>query len=158
MAKTAAEVIRQALQYILVQESEAELEADEYQDALFVLDNMMTSWDAEGIALGYTELTALDGELTVPNGALKGVVANLAVEMAPQFDADVTPVLAAAASEGLRICRLIGQSVPTSVMPSTLPYGTGNNHTSGRTSDYYPDQEESILGETTGNIAVESDT
>ena len=53
---TVAQVAKASLQRILVQASEADLEADEYQDYMFALNNWMLSLDAQGISLGFTEV------------------------------------------------------------------------------------------------------
>jgi hypothetical protein len=56
---TVAQVAKASLQRILVQASEAPLEADEYQDFIFAMNNYMMSLDAQGIHLGYTEVSNL---------------------------------------------------------------------------------------------------
>lgn len=157
---TAAQVIKAALQRILVQGSDAPLEADEYQDAVFALNNMMLAWDAEGIALGFTEITDLGDEVTVPNGALRGVIANLAVEVAPDYNGVISQGLAIAADEGLKVCRLVGQSITASAYPETLPIGSGNEDASLRARNwhFYEDSEAEILGETSGTVGLESGT
>jgi hypothetical protein len=158
---TAAKVLKAALQRILVQASEAELEPDEYEDAIFAMNNWMLALDAEGVELGYTEVTDLGDDITVPIGALRGLIANVAIEVAPDYDGEVSNDLRIAASAGLKVMRLIGQTIPTSSYPSTLPIGSGNE--SGGTRwwsgyHFYPDSEAEILAETTGAIGLEVDT
>jgi hypothetical protein len=155
---TAAQVIKAALQRILVQASEAELEPDEYQDALFTLNNYMLDLDASGIKLGYTEVTSLGDEITVPVGALRGVIANLAIEAAPDYNGQITEGLARAANEGLNTMRKLGVSKPLTSLPCTLPIGSGNEYDNYNTSYFYPCSEDEILAETTGAIALESGT
>jgi hypothetical protein len=156
---TVAQVINAALKKIIVAGSEAPLEADEYQDAIFALNNLVTDWDANGIALGYTVVSNLSDTVTVPTGALRGLIANLAIACAPEYDGVVSPELIEEARSGMNTIRMIGQSIPTSYYPSTLPLGSGNNNLQfGLTSFYYPDQEAEILGETTGSIGLEVDT
>lgn len=156
---TAAQVIKAALQRILVQGSEAPLEASEYQDAIFAMNNFMLALDAEGVSLGYTEVSNLGDEVTIPSGALRGLIANLAVEVSPDYDGTITDGLAAAAIAGLDTMRLLGQRVPTSSLPGTLPVGSGNSGDSQtRFSNFYPDEESLILAETTGAIGLETGT
>lgn len=154
---TAAQVIKAALQRILVQASEAELEASEYNDAMFALNNMMLAYDADGIALGYTEVTSLSDQVTVPTGALRGVIANLAIEVSPDYDGVITAALADAAKQGLNTMRKIGMSLAASRYPSTLPRGSGN-YNNGYDSAFYPCSEDEILRETTGAIGLETGT
>jgi hypothetical protein len=154
---TVAQVAKASLQRILVQKSEADLEPDEYQDYIFALNNWMLALEAEGVSLGFTEVSDLGDVLTVPAGALRGIIANMAIEVAPDYGGNVTAALQQAAMDGMRVMRLIGQSVPTSNYPCTLPTGSGNYYAYAD-SHFYSDAESDILAETTGSIALESAT
>ena len=156
---TAAQVIKASLQRILVQGSEADLEPDEYQDAVFALNNYMLDLDASGVALGYTEVSSLADEITVPTGALRGIIANLAIEVSPDYNGSITPGLIRAADEGLRTMRKIGTGRPVSSYPCTLPIGSGNEYSNTyQNTHFYPCSEDEILAETTGSISLESGT
>ena len=156
MAKV-AQVLDAALKRILVQGANVDLEPDEYQDAIFAMNNLVLAWDAEGIQLGYTEVSDLGDDVTIPTGALRGLIANVAIEIAPDYNGKISDGLTKAAQEGMETIRLIGQSVPQSYYPGTLPMGSGNACTSSG-GHYYPDQEAVILAETTGAIGLESST
>jgi hypothetical protein len=156
---TVAQVVNAALKKIIVAGSESPLEPDEYQDAIFLMNNMFLAWDATGIALGYTVVANLSDIVTIPGGAVEGAIANLAIKCAPEYDGVVSPELLTEAATGMATIRMIGQSIPTSRFPSTLPIGSGNNwQPAGMTSFFYPDSEAEILGETTGSIGLEVDT
>lgn len=156
---TVAQVAKASLQRILVQASEADIEASEAQDFIFAMNNWMAALDADGVQLGYTAVTNLGDTITVPTGALRGLIANVAIEVAPDYDGEVSPALAKAAKEGLDTMILIGQSLGDMHFPSTLPRGSGNEHCGGRfTSHFYPDLEAEILAETTGAISLETNT
>lgn len=154
---TVAQVAKAALQKILVQGSEAEFEPDEYQDFVFALNAFMTDLDARGVALGYTEVSDLSDEVTVPTGALRGVIYNMALEVAPDYSGVVTDELRRIAAKSMGTMELIGQTIPTTNYPSTLPVGSGNEP-SAQYSHYYEGDETAILAETTGAIAVETGT
>lgn len=157
---TVAKVCKAALQRILVQASEADLEPDEYQDCIFAMNNYMLALDADGVQLGYTEVSDLGDDITIPVGALRGLIANLAIEVAPDYNGQITPGLARAAEEGELVMRKLGQTITKTQFPGTLPIGSGNE--SGRygtyTSHYYADLEAEILAETTGAISLETGT
>jgi hypothetical protein len=156
---TVAQVAKAALQRILVQASEAPLEADEYQDFIFAMNNYMYALDAQGIHLGYTAVTTLADPVTVPVGALRGLIANLAIEVAPDYGGVVSEALVMQAREGLQAMRMLGQTIGATRKPSTLPIGSGNSEaTYGWTWNFYPESEESILAETIGSIALENQT
>lgn len=126
---TVAQVIKAALQRILVQGSEAPLESDEYQDAIFALNNFMSALEAEGVDLGYTEVNDLSDEVTVPAGALRGIIANVAIEVAPDYGGVVSPELIQQAASGMKAMRHLGQTIKASCFPCTLPIGSGNYQT-----------------------------
>ena len=158
---TVAQIGKASLQRILVQASEAPLQPDEYADFMFALNNYMNELNAQGIQLGFTVVNDLGDDVTIPAGALRGVIANMAIEVAPDYGGVVTEALAKAAKEGLQTMRLIGQTMGSSKMPSTLPIGSGNesnNRVSGVSGHFYPDSEATILAETTGSIALETGT
>ena len=83
---TVAQVAKASLQRILVQASEAPLQPDEYSDFIFAMNNYMNDLDASGIQLGYTEVSALGDDVTIPTGALRGLIANMAIEVAPDYN------------------------------------------------------------------------
>ena len=156
---TAAQVIKAALQRILVQASEANLEPDEQQDTIFAMNNLMLAYDADGIKLGYTEVSTLADTITIPTGALRGLIANLAIEISPDYNGSITAALADAARNGLDTMRKLGVAMGETAFPSTLPIGSGNEHCHDHFSQrFFPDLEREILSETTGCIALETGT
>ena len=155
---TAAQVIKASLQRILVQASESALEQSEYSDAIFTMNNYMLDLDAQGVKLGYTEVSSLSDEVTIAPGALRGLIANLAIEVAPDYDGDVSAGLVRAAEQGLKTMQQLGLVLGQSFLPSTLPVGSGNYDNSTNSSEYYPCSEEQILAETTGAIGLETGT
>lgn len=156
---TVAQVATASLKRILVQAADAPLEADEYQDYIFALNNFMLALDAEGITLGYTVVSDLGDEVTVPAGALRGIIANMAIEVAPDYNGTVSPALANAAAEGMQVMRIIGQTVGATSYPSTLPIGSGNEGGRLAPCKFYDGASEAeILAETTGAISLEDST
>lgn len=156
---TVEQVAKASLQRILVQGSEAPFEQDEYMDYIFALNNYMTALEAEGISLGYTEVSSLSDTVTVPTSALRGIIANMAIEVAPDYGGVVSDALVVAAKNGMKVMRLVGQHIAASRFPSTLPRGSGNyNGDYANTSPFYPDAEAEILAETTGAIGLETNT
>ena len=155
---TAKQVVKASLQRILVQASDASIEPDEAQDFVFAMNNYMLALDAEGISLGYTEVTSLGDEITIPTGALRGLIANMAIEVAPDYGGEVSQGLVKAASEGMKAMRKLGRITMVTAHPSTLPIGSGNERSIGRNSHFYPGLEATILAETTGSIGLEENT
>ena len=155
---TVAQVAKASLQRILVQQSEADLEPDEYTDFIFAMNNYMLALDAEGVTLGYTEVSNLGDDVTVPAGALRGIIANMAIEVSPDYSGTITSALVMAAKEGLNAMRLLGQQLGASRYPSILPIGSGNQDYPGWSPKFYTCSEADILAETTGAIGLEAGT
>ena len=155
---TAAQVLKAALQRIVVQASEADLEPDEYADAIFAMNNYMLAEAAKGVNLGYTEVTSLADTVTVPVGALRGVIANVAIEISPDYDGLITPGLQKAAKEGYEAMEELGINIVESSYPATLPVGSGNTYSAGWGDTYYADLEATILAEASGAIGLEIGT
>lgn len=155
---TTAQVVKASLQRIIVQESEQPIEASDAQDFIFAMNNYMLALDASGVSLGYTEVTNLGDQVTIPTGALRGLIANMAIEIAPDYDAFISPALAEAARQGLGAMRKLGQRQGTSRYPSTLPIGGGNERDNFFNRHFFPDLEAEILAETTGAIGLEVNT
>jgi len=163
MAETAGDIIGSALGELLVRASESPLEADETQDALKYLNRMMSALAVKGINLGYTAVSSLGDEITVADGAIEGMVKNLAIRLHPQFKAPGTPVdplLVAGAREGLDVMMSIAiDGVGPTRFADTLPIGSGNegNDVYG-TGHFYEDDTDPVLIEQGGYISIESDT
>ena len=157
--ETAETVINDALQEIMVQASEQPIQAVDFQTARRYLNRMMTSFDAQGISLGYTTVTNPSDLITVPDGALEGVIFNLAKRLLATYDVPLSAELALNAKEGLDAMRALAVEIQPSQFPCTLPIGSGNE-SDGNWNDYhfYPCPEDEILTEQGGSILLETDT
>ncbi len=158
MPETAESVIKDALVEILVQSVEQPIQPDEAQTAIRYLNRMMNQWEARGYALGYTEVTNLSDPITVPPAAIDGVVAMLAIKLAAQYDANVSPALMATAKQGMEAIQNITIDVGPAPYPSTLPRGSGNVNTKDGflSNNFYYEETDDILPETQGVIVQES--
>jgi len=124
---TAAQVAKAALQRILVQGSEAPLEADEYADFIFDMNNFMASLKARGTDLGYTDVTNVGDTITIDAGAIDGLVANMAIRVAPDYGGEISQGLVVAAKDGMNAMRRLGRTIVAVEYPDTLPRGGGND-------------------------------
>lgn len=126
---TVGDIIQRALKAILVEGADGGLQPDEYQDGLDALNDYMAALEVQGIQLGYSRACGLSDTATIPNGAIRGVVANLAIELAPQFSGRVSAALIKQAAEGMIAMQSLGVNVGETTYPTTLPAGSGNyNH------------------------------
>lgn len=134
---TVAQVAKASLQRILVQASEADLEPDEYQDYIFALNNFMLSLVVEGVDLGFTEVSNLADEVTVPSGAIRGIIANMAIEVSPDYNGTISQGLVLAAKDGLNTMRLLSMRQEAGVLPPTMPLGSGTEYDIGYNNDHF---------------------
>jgi hypothetical protein len=155
---TAGQLVTQILNEILVRESESPMQADEVQDVIFNMNVYMLAQSANGINLGYTAVADTGDTITVPDGALMGIIANVAIMMAPTFSATISPGLIAKAKVGMMAMRKLGVSMSEAEYPSILPIGSGNEGSDYDHDRFYPDQEATILQESGGSIGLEDST
>jgi hypothetical protein len=158
MAIKANRAIEMALQELIVRGSEAPIQADEAQDAILYMNLMMAELAADGINLGYTEVTDLGDDITIPDGALLPMIKNLAFRLGAQFGVDIPRDLAVMAVSGMNTMRNIGVKIIPSQYPDTLPIGSGNEDETYNNNRFYPDQQDSILTEQSGPILLEEST
>lgn len=157
MVVKANEIVVDALEDLVVQQDEGPIEQSEGRAAIRTLNDMMLAWDAAGINLGYTVVNSLGDVITVPLGAIRGIKANLAIELAPKYDVQPSAALVKRANEGYMAILDLTVEITGTEYPDTLPIGSGN-YDDGYGPDFYPEQESTILTETGGSIALEEDT
>jgi len=142
---TAGDIANSALKRILVQASDAPLEADEYADFIEAMNNYMAALEAEGVKLGYTPVDNVADSVTVPPGALRGLIANLAIEVAPDFGGSISASLVGQARSGMQAMRLLGQSRILGAFPSNLPVGSGVEDEGWDSDHFYQNQVSGLL-------------
>jgi hypothetical protein len=123
---TVGDVVSRALKLILVEAGDSPLEPDEYQDAMAVMNDYLASLEAEGLKLGYARACNVSDIVTVPDGAMRGLCANLALELAPQFGGKVSATLVKQATDGMRALRKYGVNIGQALYPVNFPMGAGN--------------------------------
>lgn len=126
----AADVVKDALQEIGVHGSEQQLPASELNDGIRYLNRMLAAWDARGIKLGYSVALGPNDEMTVPAGAIEGIVFNLAYRLASVYDMPVNADLADKANNGMVTIRKLGIKMCQQRFSGNLPIGSGNDNSS----------------------------
>ena len=159
MSETAESIISSALLDVGVRASESPLEPDEIADSIRYLNRMMASYAVEGVNIGYTVVSTLADPITVPDGAIDGMIANLAIRLHPQFTLPGTPIdltLAQAAEDGKEVLMALGiESIGPTAYPDTLPIGSGNESGFIDNQYFYAGDLDEIESEEGGFIATE---
>lgn len=159
MSEKAAAVITDALQLLVVQDAEADIEASEGKSAIRFMNRLMARLAAGGVNLGYTKVTNLGDTVTIADGAMDGLIANLALGLAPMYKAVVTLELRELAKEGLTAMYDLAIEIGDTSKPSTLPIGSGNTGSfSNRNFKFYSEDPDLIATEVNASIAVEDST
>jgi hypothetical protein len=160
MSETAGDLIKDALGEIIVLGAEAPLEAVDAQAGIRYLNRMMAAFDVDGIDLGYTEVSNLSDIITVPTGAIAGMISQLAIMLFAQFSQGepVPADLVARALSGKNTMRNIAVIVGQTEFQSTLPTGSGNEGDRTHNDHFYPDLESTILAESNGSVGLEEST
>ena len=154
------QVAKASLFAIMAQGADAPLAADDFNDYIFALNNYMLALDAKGIALGYTVVDSINDEITVPPGAILGIIANVAILVSPDYGGSVSPELIANAKLGMDAMRRLGLRIIPSRFPSTLPIGSGNeDNGTFRNGHFYRGTDAAVvLAETVGCVLREAGT
>jgi hypothetical protein len=157
MTETAAEVVTDILQELVVQGAEQPLTADETQTVMRYMNRYMSMIAADGTNLGYTLVSDLGDTITIADGAIMGLVKNVARFIAGQFGIPVSMDLGSQADESYRTMVRLGTSIIATSMPCTLPIGSGNE-VDGLNNDFhfFPCPDEDILTENNQNILLEA--
>lgn len=91
------------------------------------MNSYMAALEARGVVLGYTPVDNVQDAITIPDGAIQGLIDNMAVLVAPDYDAPISPSLARSASRGLNTLRIMGRKTSQTRLPANLPIGSGNS-------------------------------
>ena len=97
---TARDLVTMSLRTLGVLHSGETPSAEEANDGLATLNQMLNSWLYEGIDLEYTTITSLNTVIPYPDDHLGPFRYNLAVYMSPDYGIAVTPAIAAMAKNG----------------------------------------------------------
>ena len=157
---TAEVFVRSALLKVMKIGAEQPIQSQDAQDVLTELNDLMLEWEGTGIQLGFTVLTGLGDEVTIPAFANSAVKHHLAIRISPEYGRSVHPATALAAKDALDALLNAIVSVGPVVMGNTVPVGAGNECGDGGSFNnrFFPGPEGTVLTETGGAILTEEDT
>lgn len=140
LVETAGTLVADALTELTIQAQEQDVPPVDLNTGIRYLNRMMAGWSAKGIKLGYTVVSAPNDVLTVPAGAIEGMVFNLALRLANGFDVPISQSLIASAADSLNTIRILAVKPGKSAYPASLPIGSGNEGGGDYYgSHFYPD-------------------
>lgn len=131
MSWTKRQLVRQAFSVIGLADYDFDLQAEQLQNAMYLMDSMVATWNAKGVLLSYPLPTSpenadLDDESNIPDRANEAVYLNLAKRLATTLGKQVTNDLNSAAWYAYN--NLLSWSLQPQPMqfPQNLPRGQGN--------------------------------
>lgn len=131
MSYTKRQLIEQAFTVLGMPNYIFDMQPEQEEAALWRLDMMIAEWDRRGVRLGYPLPTSpsdsnIASESNVPDFAVKGIVYNLALDLAGDYGKQIPPTVLVAAYHAKQSL-FIEAALPLSqVWPSTMPMGAGN--------------------------------
>lgn len=125
---TKRDLIDKAFGYIGMATYAYDMSADQIQDALTELEQMMAIWAGKGIKIGYFPSTVkLSADAGIPQAAEAAVSKNLALEIAPSFGKVASPDLRKSARKGYNVLLRLAAVPPRAGMDTRMvPAGEGN--------------------------------
>lgn len=125
---TAREVVTDALKYIQVIHPGRSPSADEMTDGVRSLNLMLHSFEAEGIKLGFADIT-VDDDVPLADKFIRGVTYLLAIDLAPGYGTEVSPEVAINAAQSKTFLQTAFTEIPKLEMDTGLRnrrWGTGS--------------------------------
>ncbi len=157
MPEKAGDVINDILLDVVVLGADADMDPSETASTMRYINRYMNMLAAKGINLGFTTISSVTDTITISDGAILGLIKNVAMLIAPQYGAIITPDYRLEAKDALDAMRNIGTAITPSQMPCTVPVGSGNDG-GWADSKYYACPADEILTETDRTILLEVDT
>lgn len=123
MAKVSA-IVGRALRLIHVVDPRQPVQAIDMQTGITAMNGMLRRWEANGLSLGWTDVSAPDEDMPCPPEAEEAIAFNLALTLAPEYEQIPSPIVIAGAGRGLTDLRCDVKSVnPLHPDRGIGPYG-----------------------------------
>lgn len=134
----AIDIIRDALGHLRVLDADANVLPEDARDALGALNKMMRTWEADGITLGWSDVSTIDDNLPTPPEADEALGYNLAVRLRARYGASVDPDVVGFAASGVTLLRtLMAANDYARLSYDDLPTGNSQHPGSGWRAGFY---------------------
>lgn len=97
---TNTQIITDALRLIGVLAEGETASPEQASDAMRRMNQMIATWEVDDIVLGYFAQSDSTAAIPIPDWAEKGVMGQLAIELAPEYGAAISPEAAKVADDG----------------------------------------------------------
>ena len=121
---TAQQIINRALRLIGKLPQGQSPTAGESADGLEALNSMLLRWEASGLTMGFSPVSAVGSTVPIPTEIEECVAYNLAVRLAPEYGAVVPGEVAIVAENGLRALERDAAVIPVVDLDTPKTRGT----------------------------------
>lgn len=129
---TVADIVRDALSHLRVQDPRQPVKPEHARDAIRALNLMMRRWEASGIALGWSDVVEMTDMMPVPAEAEEAIGYNLAVRLQSRLRSQLDDEGKKAARDGLVVLRAdVQANLFVRVCYDDLPAGEGQRYGNG---------------------------
>lgn len=98
---TAATIVKRALRLLRVVDATEAPEAEDFETGRDALNGMLTRWEANGLAMGWQNVTNPTDELPIPPEAEQAVAFNLALVLRAEYGVSLDADVVQFATDGL---------------------------------------------------------
>ena len=126
---TVDRMLKRALRLIRVIDAGDSTTSFDSSTAIDVLNEMMARWEEDGVSVGWVDVDEVSDTVAAPDSALRAIQYNWAVELAPEYDAEIPQSVGRGAAEGY--ADLQRDSIKSSIAPtdmSHVPNATGGGY------------------------------
>lgn len=99
---TVSDITARALRLLSVVDANESLEAEDSNTAILALNAMCRRWEANGMAMGWSDVSNPSDTMPNPPEADEAIAYNLALRLAPEYNAQPSGAVIAFAADGLR--------------------------------------------------------
>lgn len=132
-----SDILRDALSHLRVADANEALDAGDARDAMRALNMMVRRWEADGLSLGWTDVTSVDETLPAPAETEEALGYNLALRLRARYGVTLDPDVIELARQGLAALSAdVAATEFLRVDYDDLPAGTGQRYGSWRDGFY----------------------
>lgn len=134
----ALSIIRDALQHLRVADANTALDENDAADALRALNQMMRTWEVEGVSLGWQDVAEASDDMPTPPEADEAIGYGLAIRLAPRFGVQPDAVTVQMAAQGLGTLRaFVASNLYARCSYDDLPIGNAQRVGGGWRAGFY---------------------
>jgi hypothetical protein len=99
------DIVRDALGHLRVTDANGPVDENDCADAIGALNRLMRAWEAEGLSMGWSDVSTPEQDMPTPPEADEAIGAHLALRLASKYGKQPDPTVAAIAGNGEAMLR-----------------------------------------------------